>query len=175
MPEWNIDPDHSVGAFSIRHLTIAYVHGQFNKLSGTVHFDPEDPAGLSIELEIDVSSIITGIEKRDEHLKSAEFLDEAKTPKITFKSSKAEVEGFNICRVNGSLNIHGSERPLTMDINISGPVKSPFGETCIGLVGRTVINREDFGLTWNQPMEKGGFMVGRDVEISVNIEADLVS
>ncbi|MDH4027810.1 MAG: YceI family protein [Nitrospirota bacterium] len=175
MSKWTIDPDHSVGAFSIRHLLIAYVHGQFNKLSGTVHYVPEDLSRTLIELEIDVSSIITGINKRDIHLKSSDFFDTEKYPVITFKSTRAEITGFNTCRVSGILAVHGTERPLTMEVNIAGPVKSPFGETCIGISGRAVLNREEFGLTWNKPMENGGPMVGRDVEISMDIEADLIS
>ncbi len=86
MSKWKIDPDHSVGAFSIRHLMVSYVHGQMNRLSGTIHYDPADITGLSVELEIDTSCLITGIEKRNEHLKSPDFFDIGKYPKIIFKS-----------------------------------------------------------------------------------------
>ena len=173
MAKWNIDPDHSVGAFTIGHMMIAHVHGQLNKVSGTVEFDPSDIGGINIVLEMDVSSIITGIQKRDEHLKSPDFFDIEKYPKITFKSLKAERTGFNNCKVTGDLTIHGVTKPMTMDISVYGPVKSPFGETSLGLTGRTCLNREDYGISWNQPMENGGLMVGKDVEISIDIEADL--
>ena len=173
MPKWIIDPDHSVGAFSIVHLMVSNVHGQLNKISGTVHFDPADMTSLAVELEIDVSSIITGVQKRDDHLKSQEFFDMGKYPVISFKSSKAERTGFSRCKVSGTLTIHGITKPIAMDVTVSGPVKSPFGETCIGITGRTVLNREDFSLTWNVPVENNGLMVGKDVEISINIEADL--
>jgi polyisoprenoid-binding protein YceI len=173
MPKWIIDPDHSVGAFSIGHLMVAYVHGQLNRISGTVHFDPADMTSLSVELEIDASGITTGIQKRDEHLRSQDFFDVGKYPVISFKSSKAERTGFIRCRVSGNLTIHGVTKPIAMEVTVSGPVKTPFGETCIGITGKTVLNREDFGLRWNQPVENNGLMVGKDVEISINIEADL--
>ncbi len=173
MAKWNIDPDHSVGSFLIRHMTVAFVHGQLNKVSGTVNFDPDEIASLAVEFEIDVDSIITGIGKRDNHLKSADFFDTKKYPKIAFKSSKSEQTGFNSCKVSGDLSIHGIKKFITMEVDVLGPVQSPFGETTIGLTGKTVLNREDFGIKWNEPMEKGGFMVGKDVEASMNIEADL--
>lgn len=173
MAKWKIDPDHSVGSFSILHLTVASVHGQLNKVSGTVNFDPDDIDSLAVEIEIDTDSIITGIGKRDDHLKSADFFDIKKYPKIIFKSTGSEQAGSGHCRISGDLNIHGIKKSIVMDVNVSGPVKSPFGETTIGLTGKTILNREDFGITWNQPMEKGGFMVGKDVEVSMDIEADL--
>jgi polyisoprenoid-binding protein YceI len=173
MAKWKIDPDHSVGSFSILHLTVAFVHGQLNKVSGTVNFDPDDIASLVVEFEIDTDSIITGIGKRDDHLKSADFFDIEKYPKITFKSTSSEQAGSDHCRISGDLNIHGIKKSIVMDVNVSGPVKSPFGETTIGLTGKTILNREDFGFTWNQPMEKGGFMIGKNVEASIDIEADL--
>jgi polyisoprenoid-binding protein YceI len=171
MPKWVIDPDHSVGAFSIQHMMMAHVHGQMNRVSGTIHLDTDDITSLTVELELDVSSILTGIQKRDDHLKSQDFFHIEKYPKITFRSSKAA--GFNSCLVSSEITIHGITLPLSLEVEIFGPVNSPFGETSIGLTSRTTLNREDFGITWNEPVEKSGLMVGRDVEISVNIEADL--
>ncbi len=173
MSQWNIDPDHSVGSFSIRHMTVAYVHGQMNKVSGTINFDPDNFADISIQFDIDVESIITGIGKRDDHLKSADFLDIEKFPKITFKSKGAERTGFNSCNISGDITIHGVTKSIILEADILGPVDSPFGETTLGITGRTIINREDFGLKWNEPMGNGGFMVGKEVEITMNIEADL--
>jgi polyisoprenoid-binding protein YceI len=94
-------------------------------------------------------------------------------PAISFKSSKAERTGFSRCKVSGDLTIHNVTKPIIIDVTVSGPVKTPFGETCIGITGRTVVNREDFGLMWNQPLENSGLMVAKDVEISINLEADL--
>jgi polyisoprenoid-binding protein YceI len=173
MSKWIIDQDHSVGAFSIGHLMVANVHGQLNKVSGSLYFNPPDVTSLSVELEIDVASIITGIQKRDDHLKSADFFGADTHPKITFKSTKTDRTSFSSCKVSGDLTIHGITKSITIEVAVSGPVKSPFGETTIGLSGRTVLNREDFGLTWNEPVENTGLMVGKDVEISVDIEAYL--
>jgi len=173
--QWNIDPDHSVGSFSIRHMTVAFVHGQMNTVSGTISFDPDNITALSIRFEVDVSSILTGITKRDDHLKSDDFFDVAKYPKIIFQSTGAERSGFHSSIIRGDLTIHGITKPITLETDILGPVQSPFGETTLGLTGRMVLNREDFGLTWNEPMGNGGFMVGKEVEVSMNIEADLVT
>jgi polyisoprenoid-binding protein YceI len=174
MSKWTIDPDHSVGAFSIRHMTIAFVHGQFNKVSGIIEYDPSDVTSLKISFSIDVSSIITGIAKRDDHLKSADFFDIDEYPNINFKSTGADRTGFNSCNVSGDLTIHDIKKPVALEADILGPVKSPFGETSIGITGSIVLNREDFGLTWNEPMENSGFMVGKEVTVTVNLEADLV-
>jgi polyisoprenoid-binding protein YceI len=173
MSKWIVEPDHSVGTFSIGHLMVANVHGQLNKVAGTLHFNPPDVTSLSVELEIDTASIITGVQKRDEHLKSADFFDAEKYPKITFKSTKSERTGFSSCKVSGDLTIHGITKSIAIDVTVSGPVKSPFGETSIGLTGSIVLNREEFGLMWNVPVENTGLMVDKDVAISVDIEADL--
>ena len=171
--KWKIDPDHSVAAFSIRHMTVAFVHGQMNEVSGSINLDPGNIAGMDIEFEIGVSSIITGIRKRDDHLKSADFFDTENYPQITFKSNKVEKTGENTCIVIGDLTVQGITKTVTLDVEFAGPVKSPFGETCIGLTGKTVLNREDFEMTWNEALENGGSMVGKEVEVSVDIEADL--
>jgi len=173
MSKWNIDPDHSVGSFTIRHMTVAFVHGQMNKVSGKISFNPDKFADISVQFDIDVESIITGIGKRDAHLKSADFFDIENFPKLNFKSTGAERTGFNSCNIKGDITIHGITKSITLEADFLGPVDSPFGETTLGITGRTVINREDFGLKWNEPMGNGGFMVGKEVEITMNIEADL--
>ena len=173
MSKWVIDPDHSVAAFSIRHMTVAFVHGQMNDVSGIINFDPDNDVNLDIEFETGVSSILTGIGKRDDHLKSADFFDLEKFSKISFKSNKVNKVGLNTYTVSGDLAIHGITKAITLDVEFAGPVKSPFGETTIGLSGKTVLNREDFEMSWNEPLENGGFMVGKEVEISVDLEADL--
>jgi len=170
---WKIDPDHSVGAFSIRHLEVAFVHGQMNEVSGTIELDPDNIESLSIEFEIGIRSILTGIGKRDDHLNSADFFDAEKFPKISFKSKKVKKTDVNTCTVSGDLTIHGITKTVTLDVDSAGPVKSPFGETSIGLTGITVLNREDYEMPWNEPLESGGFMVGKEVTVSVDIEADL--
>ena len=174
MAKWVIDPDHSVAVFSIRHMMIAYVHGHFNKINGAIYFDPDDMIHSSVEISIDASSICTGIKKRDEHLRSPDFFDVEKYPEILFKSTKIESTGSRRCKVYGDLNIHGITRPVTLDVEYLGPIKSPFGATSLGFSSTIRINREDFGITWNMEME-GGVMVGKDVEINLDVEADLVT
>ena len=174
MAKWVIDPDHSVAVFSIRHFEIANVHGHFNKITGTIHFDPADTAHSSVEVTIDAASICTGIKKRDDHLRSPDFFDIEKYPKILFKDTNVEIISSNHCKVTGDLTIHGITQPVTFETKYFGPIKSPFGATSLGFSAKTRINREDFGITWNMEME-GGVAVGRDVEITLDVEADLVA
>jgi polyisoprenoid-binding protein YceI len=174
MAKWVIDADHSVAAFSVRHMMVSNVHGQFNKISGTVQFDSSDMARSSVEVEIDAAGLYTGIQKRDEHLRSPDFFDVAKYPLILFKSGRVESLGGNRFSVTGALTIHGITRPVTFDAEYLGPVKgTEEGETVIGFTASTTINREDFGIMWNVALlEKGGVVVGKDVQISLDIEAD---
>lgn len=175
MPKWNIDADHSVAAFKVRHMMITHVRGQFNKLSGAALFDPADHSSFSLEVTIDATGIYTGIRKRDDHLSSPDFLDVAKHPAITFKSTGFKAAGAGGI-LTGDLTIHGVKQPATMEVAFSGPVVSPAdlgGDTTLGITATTVINRKDFGMAWNVPMNDGGMMVGPDIGINLDIEADL--
>ena len=173
MSTWIIDSDHSVGAFAIRHMTVAFVHGQLNKVSGTISYDPSNVPGMTVDFEIETASIITGIGKRDDHLKSADFFDVEKYPKLSFKSKTIyESEGI-VSKITGDLTLHGITQSVTLDVDLAGPVKSPFGETSIGLTAVTTLNRKDFDITWSEPLENGGFMVGDEVQVSMDLEADL--
>ncbi|HAR44830.1 MAG: hypothetical protein A2X56_15040 [Nitrospirae bacterium GWC2_57_13] len=174
MKTWTIDSDHSVAAFSIRYLMLAKIRGQCNKMKGMIRFDPADISGSSVEVTFDVAGVTTGIKKRDEHLMSGDFFDVKKYPAVTFKSTAAEKTGVNSCKVTGNLTIHGVTRPVAFEADFVGPAKSPMGgELSMGFMARTVINREDFGMTWNEPMEGGGLMLAKDVEITLDVEADL--
>lgn len=174
MAKWIIDPDHSVAAFAIKHMMIANVRGQFNDITGKVYFEPADIAHSSVELEVGVASVNTGIKKRDEHLLSSDFFDAAKYPKITFRSTAVEVSGANRAIVTGDLTIHGITRTAGLSVEYAGPVKDPLGDgKSMGFSASTIINREDYGMTWNEPMEKGGLMLGREAELTIDIEADL--
>ena len=177
MKKWTIDPDHTVATFSVRHMMVSNVHGQFNKISGTIHFDPADIPHSSVEVNIDATAIYTGISKRDEHLRSEDFLDAGNHPRITFKSTKAESAGNTRCKVTGDLAIRGITRQITFEAEYFGPVKDPFEESgmSIGFVASAVINREEYGMTWNVAMESAGVMVGKEVKITLEVEADLVS
>ena len=170
MSKWIVDPDHSVAAFSIRHMMIADVHGQFNKIAGTIYFDPAHISDSKVEVTFDASSIVTGIEKRDEHLKSADFLDTAKHPVISFKSSRIEAANGNRARVIGDITLHGVTKQVNLEAEFFGPVKDPFGGgLTMGFSTSALLNREDYGIVWNQPMEDNGIMVGREIRLIINL------
>jgi polyisoprenoid-binding protein YceI len=174
MAKWIIDPDHSGATFSVRHMMIAYIRGQFSRIGGTIFFDPLNRNNSSIELSIDATSIFTGIQKRDDHLKSADFFDVDKYPTISFMSTRINGVNGNKADVTGDLTLHGITRRITVPVEFSGPVKDPFGDgSSMGFSVSTVINREDYGIMWNQPMENNGIMVGRDVHLFIDLEADL--
>ncbi len=153
---------------------IANVEGLFSKMSGVIQFDPPDLTQLSVEAEIDVQSLTTGHQERDEHLLSSDYFDAEKYPKISFRSSRIEPADGNRGKVSGDLAIRGIRKPITLDFEFFGPVKSPFsGKASIGFSSTGVVNREDYGMTSNIPME-GGVVIGRDVEIHMEVEADLM-
>jgi len=175
MTKWKIDPDHSVAAFKVRHMMISNVRGQFNKLSGALDFNPENPDAAALIVAVDATGIYTGIGQRDDHLKSPEFLDVEKYPEITFQSSGSEIFGGK-GSITGELTIHGITKTVTLEAEFFGPAKSPEdmgGETALGLKAKVKVNREDFGLVWNVPLDDGGVMVGNEVKIYLEIEADL--
>jgi polyisoprenoid-binding protein YceI len=176
MARWILDPDHSVAAFSVIHMMIAHVRGQFNKISGTIYYDPLNVNASSVELIIDVASIYTGIRKRDDHLRSSDFFDVDKCPTMSFKSSRIESTNDNLVQVTGDLSIHDRTRRITVPALLSGPVNDPFGDgSSMGFTASIIINREDYDITWNQPMADNGFMISSDVEIIIDLEADLDS
>ena len=176
MGKWIIDPDHTVAAFSIRHIMVARVRGQFNKITGFVEMDSDNKKIIGMEAHIQTDGIWTGIKKRDDHLRSPDFFNVGEYPEIIFKSSEAEGYFEKGIRIAGDLTIHGITRPVSAEVRLSGPVKSSLGgeeDTTIGLSAVLDINREDFGLTWNEPIENGGFVVGKQVHVFIDAEADL--
>jgi polyisoprenoid-binding protein YceI len=175
MANWTFDPDHTVAAFAIQHLTIAKVRGQFNKVGGFMSYDPATGVIHDLQVTIDISSLHTGIKKRDIHLVSPDFFDAVKNPEITFRSTGCEVTS-NRGRISGELTIRGISRPVVLEVTVTGPVKLPAdfgGETTIGLAARTTINREEFGLDWNVALDGGAVMIAKEVEITLDGEADL--
>lgn len=170
MSTYQIDPSHSTASFSIKHMMIAKVHGGFEKLSGKLIYDPNQISQSSIEVSIDAASINTREAQRDAHLKSADFFDIEKYPNITFKSKRVEGQ-LGSLTVVGDLTIHGVTQTVTLDIE--GPteeLKDPWGNVKIGASGSTKIKRKDFGLTWNAALEAGGFLVGDDVNITLDVQ-----
>jgi polyisoprenoid-binding protein YceI len=176
MAKWIVDSDHSVAAFSIRHMMIANVRGQFNRITGTILYDPAEIRNSSVDIVIEAASIVTGILKRDDHLRSPDFLDVNKYPVITFRSTGIEPVDAGHARVTGDVTIHGTTRQITVEAEFSGPVKDPFGDgVSMGFTTSATLNREDFGITWNQPMEGDGIMLGKEVRLFIDLEADRVS
>jgi polyisoprenoid-binding protein YceI len=166
---WNIDGSHSTAEFSVRHLMITNVKGRFGTLSGTVDYDPEKPEASQIDVTIDATSIDTRDEKRDAHLRSADFFDTEKFPSLTFKSTsvKKTDDGF---AATGDLTIHGVTKPVTLEVETpSAQSKDPWGNTRIGASATAKINRKDFGLNWNAALEAGGVLVGEQVKISIEV------
>ena len=169
---WDIDPAHTSAQFSIRHMMISNVRGEFSKISGTVRGDQADPTKAQIEATIDASSIDTREPKRDEHLKSPDFFDVAKYPTMTFKSKKIEKAGENRYKVTGDLTLHGVTREVVLDVNgPTPPMKDPRGNLRAGAEATTKIDRKDFGLTWSKTLDGGGVMVGDEVAITIDVEA----
>jgi polyisoprenoid-binding protein YceI len=166
---WAIDAGHSSVEFAVKHLMISTVRGRFSDVTGTVQLDSEDPANSTIDVAVNVVSIDTRQEQRDEHLRSADFFDVTNFPVLTFKSTRIRRDGDDF-KVDGDLTIRGVTRPVTLDATEEGRTRDPWGGERIGFSARTKINRRDFGLTWNQVLEAGGFAVGDEVKITVDAE-----
>lgn len=172
MATYSIDVAHSDVSFSVRHMVFAKVRGHFTKWSATLAFDAADPAKDSVEVDIDAGSIDTREAQRDGHLKSPDFLDVEKFPKITFKSAKVERAGAaGHYKVTGALSIHGVTNDAVLDVEETGRGKDPWGNSRIGFAAKTTIVREQFGLKWNQVLEAGGMLVGEKVEVEIEVEA----
>ncbi len=168
---YELDPAHSSAHFSIRHMMISNVRGEFAKISGTIKFDRENPINSSVEASIDASSINTRDAQRDTHLKSADFLDVDKSPALVFRSKQIE-PGHGGGKVKGDLTIRGVTREVTLDVEGPTPeMKDPWGKQRIGASATTTLNRKDFGLTWNAALETGGVLVGDEVKITIDVEA----
>jgi polyisoprenoid-binding protein YceI len=167
---WDIDPTHSKLGFSIRHLMVSNVHGQFKKWTGTIEIDDKDPTKSKVEISADIDSIDTDDEKRDTHLKSPDFFDAAKFPKMTFKSTKIAKSGKGY-KVTGDLTIKDVTKSVTLDVD--GPakaVKDPWGGERSGATVTGVVKRSDYGLKWNAPLETGGVALGEDVKLEIEVE-----
>jgi polyisoprenoid-binding protein YceI len=168
---WTIDPEHSNVGFKVRHLMVSNVKGQFDKHTGTVDIDDKDITKSKVEVSIDTNSINTNVQKRDEHLRSADFLDVAKYPTMTFVSKKVEKAGKGKLKITGDLTLHGVTRQVVLDAEpLSKESKDPWGNIRRGTVATTKIDRKDFGLTWNKGLETGGVLVGDEITITLEIE-----
>lgn len=168
---WKIDTAHTSAQFSVRHMMISNVRGEFASTTGTVAFDGKDPTKAKVDATIDVNSINTREPKRDEHLKGADFFDAAKYPSIKFVSKRITRVGPGKYKMSGSLTLHGVTKDVTLDVDGLGkPIKDPRGVERLGATATTKINRKDFGLSYNAALETGGVVIGEDVAITVDVE-----
>ena len=166
-----IDPEHSSIQFKVRHLMVSYVKGVFHKVQGVIDVDDKDITKSKVKVTIDTESINTGVAKRDEHLRSADFFDVIKYPAMTYVSKKVMKSGDGRLKVVGDLTLHGITREVVLDVEgPSNEIKDPWGKFRRGTSALTSINRKDFGLTWNKALETGGVVVGDEVIINLEVE-----
>lgn len=170
---YSIDPAHSRVGFSVRHMGFSKVRGSFERFEGVVYVDPTDLSSLDTRGTVKTDSITTGDEKRDEHLRSADFFDAETNPTITFETHGVQNVSGDEFTLEGDLTIAGVMKRVALDGQFLGEGKDPWGGTRIALKAQTNINRKEFGLTWNAVLESGGVLVSNDVEISLEIQAVL--
>jgi len=164
------DPAHSTAGFSVKHMKVTTVRGQFDKFNSTLDWNEADPSKSTITADIDSSSIDTHQEARDKDLKSAKFFDVAKYPTITFKSTKVEKSGDGF-KVTGDLTMHGVTKPVTLNVETDGkPHKTPMGSTIFNASAKGSLKRSDFGLSWNAAIEGGGVIVSDEVQLEIDGE-----
>lgn len=169
-PRWTLDAAHSHVGFAVRHLMISNVRGEFTKLEGSGSYDADHPENTRVEVKIDVASINTREEKRDAHLRSADFFDAATFPHLTFVSTSARAHEDGL-ELTGNLTIHGVTREVTLAVeDITPERKDPYGNVRVGASASTKIRRSDFGMRWNAALEAGGVMVADEVKIELEVE-----
>jgi polyisoprenoid-binding protein YceI len=168
---WEIDKSHSQATFSVKHMMVTTVKGQFKVLGGKLEINEQNPEQSWIEAEADTASVDTRDERRDGHLRSADFFDAEKYPQITFKSTKVELIGDNEYKVTGDLTLHGVTKEVVFNAEYSGQVKDLYGNQRAGISVKGTINRKDFGLNWNVALETGGVLVSDKVAIEIDLAA----
>ena len=167
---WDIDPAHSSVEFSVKHMMVSTVKGRFRNVDGTLRIDEADPTRSSVEATVDVASIDTGVAQRDDHLRSDDFFNAARYPKISFRGTGIEKRGED-WKLTGDLTIREVSRPVVLDVEFDGRGVDAFGKDRAGFTAETKINRKDFGVNWNGLIEAGGVVVGDTVKIALNIAA----
>ncbi len=179
--EWTFEPGHTAAEFCVRHMMVTHVRGHFKNVHGTLRFDPKDPAHSAVSAKIDTRNLWSGDPERDAHLRSADFLDVEKHPEITFTGDQVEVLGGHDYLVMGDLTVHGITRKIPLKVTYLGQWQTPWWEggvdkgpkTRAGFVATTEINRHDFGVSWNSPLNRNGIVVGTIVPITIDAEAIL--
>jgi len=183
MAKWFFEPGHTSAEFSARHMMVTYVRGHFKNIRGSLSFDPANPSDASVEVTIDAAGLWTGEPDRDAHLRSVDFLDVANHPIITFKGNQVEIIGENEGTLTGDLTIRGITRSVPLRVRFLGRWQTPWWEdgrdqgpkTRAGFTATASINRHEFGVSWNAPLDNGGVVVGNLVEITIDAEAILES
>jgi polyisoprenoid-binding protein YceI len=168
---WKIDTAHSTAEFKVRHMMISNVTGTFTGLSGVLNLDETDYTHSTVEVSVPAAKVRTADGTLDAHLQNEDFFDVEKSPTLTFKSTNIVSTGSHNYEVTGELTIRGVTKPVTLSVNdVSGPSTDPWGNQRIGLSGSARVNRKDFGLVWNTPLEFGGMLVGDEVTITLNAQ-----
>lgn len=169
---WALDVTHTAVEFEAKHLMIAKVKGRFAQFEGALTI-ADDPTQSSVSVTIKAASIDTRTEQRDDHLRSADFLEVDKYPELTFVSTGVEYEDGDDWLIHGDLTIHGVTRPVTLETEYEGQTIDPWGGQRVAFSAETRIDREDWGLTWNQALEAGGWLVGKEIRLKIEVEAVL--
>lgn len=183
MAKWFFEPGHTSAEFCVRHMMVTWVRGHFKNVRGRLEFDPADPTKAVVEASFNAADICTGEPDRDAHLRSADFLDAENHPTISFRGGQIELIGDNEFCVTGELTLRGVTRPVRLDVRYLGQWQTPWWEgnvdkgprTRAGFTASARINRHDFGVSWNAPLERSGVVVGNDVYITLDAEAILES
>jgi polyisoprenoid-binding protein YceI len=184
MAKWIFEPGHSAAAFAVRHMMVSHMRGLFKNVQGSIDFDPDAPAGVAaVEATINAAGIWTGDDARDAHLRGADFLNVETYPNIVFRSTEVRSAGEADFKVTGDLVLRGVTRPVVLATQYLGRWQCPYWEgdrdlgptKRIGFVATTAINRHDFGVSWNAPLDRGGMVVGDEVAITLDVEAILES
>jgi polyisoprenoid-binding protein YceI len=168
--QYAIDGAHTTVGFNVAHMVVSRVHGTFNDVAGTVTYDPADLTRSSVAVTIKAASIDTRHDGRDEHLRSADFLDAAQFPELTFQSTRIEHNGDALVAV-GNLTIHGVTKDVRLPFRLTGPIQDPMGKTRLGVEAEVTLSRRDFGIVWSKVMDGGGLVVGDDVRVIISAEA----
>ena len=171
LPTWGIDLVHSSIGFTVRHMVVTKVRGKFTRWNGTIRMDENDLLRTQVDISIEPASVDTGVEQRDNHLRSPDFFDVEKYPTMTFKSIRVEKANDGTLRLIGNLTLHGVTLPVSLDVEYAGTQKDPWGGYRAGFSARTTLDRKDFGLTYNQILETGGVVVGEKVNVDIEVEA----
>jgi polyisoprenoid-binding protein YceI len=174
MGRWVFNEAHTAAEFCVRHMMITYVRGHFKNIQGTLEFDAAHPERARTEMTIQAAALWSGEPERDKHLRSEDFLDVTRHPTITFRSTGVQPTARNEYTVAGELTIRGVTRPVTLDVRFLGQGRSLFDDTRIGFTATARIDRHHFGVSWNADMQDGGTVVGDDVLITLDVEAEAV-